>query len=93
MKTQVNLAASGNTLAEIKDSVVQILNSSINGLKTSKTSGEIDKFFPKGINFISIDVSFDPSKINFHAALVVSSEPVKPALDLVDQVTVAEQQS
>jgi hypothetical protein len=90
MKTQVNRAASGNTLTEIKESVVQILKSSITDLKTSKTAGEIDKLFPKGINFISIDISFDPSKTSFHGALIVSSEPVKTSLDITDEVTIPE---
>jgi hypothetical protein len=70
MKTQVSRAASGNTLTEIKESVVEILKSSITDLKTSKTAGEIDKFLPKGINFISIDISFDPSKRVFMGHLL-----------------------
>jgi hypothetical protein len=93
MKTQVDRVASGNTLAEIKDAVIKILESSVKDLKTSKTAGETDKFFPKGINFISIDVSFDPSKLTFHGALIVSSEPVKTSLDMADEITVSGQQS
>jgi hypothetical protein len=86
MKTQVNQTVRGDTLADLKAAVVEILKSSVSDLKTSAMTSEGDKFFPKGINFISIDIAFDPTKVNFRAELIISSEPVKKSLDTTDQI-------
>jgi len=64
------------TVGELRDAVVEILKAAVHEVPTSATATE-RLFFPKGINFISVQVTFDPAKTNFQAGLIISSDPVK----------------
>jgi hypothetical protein len=70
--------------SKIQETMKAILTSAISQLtKTPATraEGETRILFPEGINFISLAVTLNPTKLDVHAELVVSSKPVgKPSI-------------
>jgi hypothetical protein len=77
-------SAQAPTLDQLKEAVSSIFKSALddlsaNGAKAATNGDKPRLFFPNGINYISIDVTFEPSKLDFKVDLVVSSlPPVKP---------------
>jgi hypothetical protein len=73
------------TLEQLRDAVSTIFGTTLDKLSSNvpKVPPEGNNprlFFPNGINYISIDVTFEPNKLDFKVDLVVSSEPVHKLL-------------
>jgi hypothetical protein len=74
-------------LSKIEDTMVAILSNAVTNLtsKDTRAAGETRLWFPEGINFISVSVTFTPTKADVHGELVVSSKPVGKAA-MTDEV-------
>ena len=64
-----------------KEAITEVLRSTVADLGNTRrgaSPGDKPLFFPDGINFINISVTFDPAKATFNGSLTISSQPVQP---------------